>query len=251
MTALAFHTETSLSAAAEQAARGLVTVRNWGAGSYINMPLIYPDGSHVTVKLEMVKAGTRVSDGGFAYRVLEAVGAHRSFAGSARSAASGEELNVDRRMIFVDVPPEGISRAICDVAAASWATVDRVFSRLAEQDADELDELLRARLSEIFPGRLTDVREVRGSSTTDWHVSAVVNGERGSVVFQAVSAHPNSINKASVSFLDLAGLETPPSLVAVVPSKAELGPRLSLLSQAGGRVIETDQSEEAYRRAAA
>lgn len=241
----------SVAEAAEAAVRELVSVRAWGDSTYINLPLVYPDGSHVTVKLDAVKDGIRISDNGFAYRLLEGVGAHRAFGRAAHKAATQEDLSVDRRSIFVDVPEEAIARAICDVATASWVTVHRVFTRLAEEDVAELEEQLRARLAVIFPGKLAEGREVRGSSTTDWHVSAIVNSEHGPVVFQAVSAHPNSIHRASASFLDLAGLDTPPSLVAVVPSKADLGPRLSLLSQAGGRVIETDQSEDAYRRAAA
>ena len=139
MTATAVRENRSLAAVAEAAVRDLVRVSNWGNSSFVNLPLIYPDGSSVTVKLDIVQAGqrvdevgVRVSDHGFAYRLLEQIGAQRSFGRTAGGVAEREELTVDKRSIYVDVPFDAVERAICDVAAASWSVVDRVYSKLSD-----------------------------------------------------------------------------------------------------------------------
>jgi hypothetical protein len=245
--------QSSIASAAEAAVRDLVRVSHWGQSSFINLPLIFPNGSSATVKLDAVKGGIRVSDNGFAYRALEAVGAQRSFGRTAHTVAAAEDLSVDQRTIFVDVTGDELVRAICDVATASWSVADKVFARIAEEDANELEDLLRARLELIFADRVAPPKDshVSGASTTDWHVSAAVTLDNGVAVFQAVTSFANSINRATTSFLDLSGLDNPPHLVAVVRSKAEFGSKLSLLSQAGGRVIEEAQPDPDYLRAVA
>lgn len=243
----------SVASAAESAVKELVRVKHWGDSSFINLPLIYPDGSHVTVKLDPIPGGfIRVSDNGFGYRLLENIGAQRSFPRAARRAAEAEELCVNTRAIYADVPMRAVTRAICDVGVASWNVVDRVFGRIADQESEEIEDHLRERLSAIFADRFVpDVHNVRGLSTTDWEVSAVVKTGSTMVIFQAVANHPHSINKASTSFLDLASLHRAPHLVAVVKDKSALGPKLALLGQAGGRVIEEAQPDETYRAVAA
>ena len=72
----------------------------------------------------------------------------------------------------------------------------------------------------------------------------------GLVVFQAVSNHANSINRASTAFHDIAELPNPPARVAVVKDREEMGVNLRVLSQAG-RVIQGDQPDEIYKKAAA
>ena len=81
-------------------------------------------------------------------------------------------------------------------------------------------------------------------------MSAIVCLSGKSAVFQAVSERAGSVYRTSAAFHDLALLEHPPTLVAVVQSKAALGTKLGLLAQAG-RVIEQGQSDDVFRRAAA
>jgi len=53
--AVANTASTSIARVAEDAARELISVSHWGHSSFVNLPLIYPDGSHVTVKLDPVR----------------------------------------------------------------------------------------------------------------------------------------------------------------------------------------------------
>jgi hypothetical protein len=102
----------------------------------------------------------------------------------------------------------------------------------------------------IFGANLDAKQSIVGLSTTLWNVSAILQVEGHQAVFQAVSDHANSVYRASAVFHDLASLVNPPVLIAVVKNKAELGPKLGILSQAA-RVIEETQSDDVFRRAAA
>lgn len=243
-------TDQNLKSTVEDAVRDLVCVQHWGDASFVNLPLINPDGSNVTVRVKRIGGGYQVDDAGFTYRDLKRVGEDRSFFRAASKAAEREELAVDGKMILVRVSADELTRAICDVGVAAWQVLDKVFSRISEQEA-EIEEDLRERLAGIFgPAKLDEQQSILGVSTNTWNVSAIVRSEGKLAVFQAVGDHANSIYRASAAFHDLAALPDAPTLVSVVRDKQALGPKLSLLAQAG-RVIEEGQPDDVYRRAAA
>lgn len=241
----------SLDDAARSAMDGLVRLQRWGDACYINLPLIYPSGAFATARVVAAPGGFRVDDGGFAYRELEAIGAERSFSRVAPKIADASDVSVNRRTIFTDATADELQRALCDVAIASWNVADKVFARVAEHEETEIAEYLRSRLSRIF-GRahLDQAQTIVGPSTQEWEVSAIVRLNGSQTVFQAVSNHANSVYRTSAAFHDLAALPKPPRLVSVVRAKQELGPKLMILSQAG-RVIESEQPDDAYLSAAA
>lgn len=240
-----------LADAVEAAVAELVRVTHWGDASFINLPLLFPSGTPVSVRVSMTEGGVRVDDGGFAYREIEHVGAERSFANAADRTISAEGLDRNRRVIFVEVPFDGLITAICDVGMASREVAERVFKKVIEQEESEIEEQLRPRLERIFgKPRLDEAQSIMGSSTSEWNVSAIVHTDGTTTVFQAVSNHPNSIYKASTVFHDLMGLVNPPHRVAVVRDRGALGPKLGVLAQAG-RVIQGDQGDDVYERAAA
>ena len=81
-------------------------------------------------------------------------------------------------------------------------------------------------------------------------MTAVVTFMASTTAFQAVGNHANSVFRTDAAFDDLAALDVPPKLVAVVKDKKALGTRLALLDRAG-RVIDEEQPDDVYRRAAA
>jgi len=241
----------SLSSAVDAAVRDLVRVRQWGDTVFVNLPLIFPGGSEATVRVTPAPGGFRVDDGGFAYRELESIGAERSFHNAAGKIGQREGIEVTRRAFVLRAEPEELARAICDVAMASYTVTDQVYRKAAEREEGEIEDYLRERLSVIFgAAHVEEAHHIKGSSTLDWDVSAIVHVNSHAAVFQAVGNHANSIYRASSAFRDLAELPNPPRLIAVVKDKQTLGPKLALLSQSG-RVIQSDQTDDAYMRAAA
>lgn len=241
----------SLKDAAERAAADLVSVSHWGDSSYVNLPMFMPSGSPVTVRVIGTGNAFKLDDGGFAYREAEAVGAERAFGRTAAKFAQSEGLTVGKRTIRTDASPNDLQRAICDVAAASYSTAHDISRRISEEGIDEIQDFLRERLETAFGGvRIESEQILKGASTHDWTVSNVIYLPKRIVVFQAVGNHAYSVYRASTAFHDLAELPVPPQCVAVVRDLQTLGANLNVLAQAG-RVIQGDQTDDAYRRAAA
>ena len=247
----ALTSDPSLFEAIELAVRDLVSHRHVDGRSYVNVPLFFPDGSFVSVRIDRVKDGIRVSDCGAAYRQIEAVGSERSFSRSGDSIAQAVGLERSDRSFYCDVMPSDLTRAIGDVSAASWTLVDRIYSQLSDADEVAIADHLRKRLSVVFGAdRVEEEAKVKGQSTNEWKVSAVVNLEDRRAIFQAVPNHAQSVYRTSAAFHDFEALEFPPKVISVVHSKAKMGPKFSILAQAG-RVLEEDASDEEFRRAVA
>jgi len=240
----------TLSAAVDAAVRDLVSARHWDEASLINLPLIFPSGSFVTVKLTPSAGGARVSDGGFAFREIESIGAQRSFPRIASDIATREGLLTNRREIYVEVPVDQIQRAICEVAVSSWQVADKIYSRAADAEEADIEEYLRDRLVAVFGQRMRPEPKMIGASTSEWEFSAVLDLDGRPAVFQAVANHPNAVFRTSTAFHDLAALDSAPACVSVVRSKAALGARFGILAQAG-RVIEEGDPSDVFARAAA
>jgi hypothetical protein len=237
--------------AAERAASELVRVSHWGDSSYINLPMFMPGGSPATVRVTGGDNSFRVDDGGFAYREAEAIGGERSFSRAAVRFAQAEGLTVGKRAISTMATADELQRAICDVGAASYSTAHDIYQRIADEGLDEIQDYLRERLETVFQGaRIESEQTLKGASTHDWTVSNVIYLAERTVVFQAVGNHAYSIYRASTAFHDLGELPAPPQCVAVVKDLHALGANLNVLAQAG-RVIQGDQTDDAYRRAAA
>jgi hypothetical protein len=222
---------------AEAIASRLVSVRSSGDASFLSLPMVYPSGSFVTVRLSHVSGAVRVSDSGFAYRELESFGVGRSFSRTARTVSERFDLSVGKHSIYVDVPNEYVERAILEVGAASRDVADQIVSRALKDAEADISEELQKKLSRIFDNLVDFDSKVVGASSTEWDVSASTSIYGHKTVFQAVSNYPVSVYKASTAFHDIAALDVPPRLVSVVASKSEMGANFSLRSQAG-KVVE-------------
>ncbi|MBC6402284.1 MAG: hypothetical protein GDA39_02190 [Hyphomonadaceae bacterium] len=76
--------QVSISGIASTIAPRLVSVKSWGDASFLGLPMTYPGGSFVTVRLTHTNGGVRVSDSGFAFRELESFGVSRGFSRTAK-----------------------------------------------------------------------------------------------------------------------------------------------------------------------
>lgn len=231
------------------ASNDLVRAQEIGESIYINLPLLYPDGSFVTVRLDRIAGGALVSDAGFAYREAEDVGSARSFRRTANKFAEDYGVFVGDKLISTKSSLDEIERAICDVATVSWRVATTISDKAFEEDDAELSDELALRLKSVFGAdKVVEGERIAGQSTTEWPVSAVVTLDGHRTVFQAVSQHPNSVYRASTAFRDLAAAQRKLNLISFVRSKAALGSKLSLL--APSKVVEETQPDELIRKAA-
>lgn len=230
--------------------KDLVRSRRVRGAIFVNLPLIYADGSFVTVRIDQGGGGFRVSDAGFAFREADDIGMSRSFRRTANRIATPRGVEVGDAFIFRDARAQELERAICDVAEVSWRVVDALSERAFEEEDVGLSDELNSRLRAIFGEEKVETGvDLIGASTTPWTMTALVTVDGSQAVFQAVSDNANSINRASTAFRDLSTLAKPPRLIAFVRSKESLGSRISLLVP--GRVVEEMQGNEFLARAAA
>ncbi len=129
----------------------LVSMQHWGDASFINLPMLYPSGSFVTVMINYIRDGVRVSDSGFAYREAESFGAGRSFSRTAQSVAEHHEIKVGKRSVYVDVQLHELERAIFDVSSASFTIAERIVERFSSDTEIEMSDILKEKLDHLFP----------------------------------------------------------------------------------------------------
>jgi hypothetical protein len=154
-----------------QALDDLVSIREVRGSHLVSIPLIYPDGSFVTVRVEPWEGGVRVTDAGFAFREIDDVGRARSFRRVAGGYAEAADVVVVGHSISVTVQLDQIERAICDVAVTSWKVADKICSAAFDEDEEELADDLSARLVRIFGEPAVGVwKTIIGRSTNEWPV---------------------------------------------------------------------------------
>jgi hypothetical protein len=232
-------------------ARDLVRLQRVNGSTFINLPLLYPDGSSVTVRVDATAKGLRVSDNGFAFRDADDMGASRSFGQNKKAVAEEFGVQFAQKLIFTETAADGLFDAVCDVAAASWQIASRVFSRLPDEGEVALEEELAERLAGLFgPAHVEKNKQLHGASSVAWPVSALVSFPDHKTIFQAVGDNANSVNRSATAFRDLSLLPKPPRIVAVVRDLAALGARASLLTQASARIVEQASPDGRWKAAA-
>ncbi len=240
----------ALDDAVAHAVADLMHVRSWGASRHVSLPFFYPSGANVVVKVERALGGFSVSDNGLGYRELDNVGGSRFFSSNARKVAGSVGAWHDSRAIMTEVSADELAAAIAEIGAASWQLVTKAMNSIDRLSQSDVIDHLYSRLDRIF-GHHKVEREAHifGPSTHKWEVDALVHVDGRDAVFEFVSNHHNAVYPASAMFHDLALLETPPALTAVVSHKDEFGYLLNILAQAAN-VIEQGQSDRAYQAAA-
>lgn len=235
----------------ESAARQLVSVRQLGDSSYVNLPLFYPSGGAVTIVIGRAEGGFRVSDGGFAYRELEMIGAEHMFGRNAESFATAIEAKHDKRQLYMIANVDQLVGAIAEIGSASARLAHKVADKVTARNEAEIAAALYDRLVKVFgPARVEPEAKLVGASTKEWDLSALVRLDDRMIAFEAVANHHSSVYSATTMFHDLALLERQPVRVAVVRDKKAMGAYLGMLSQAA-HVIQDNQPDQTFEQVAA
>jgi hypothetical protein len=243
--------DTRVSDAVGAAISQLMTTRSWGDSTFVTLPVFYPNGTPVTVKVEPSQVGFRVSDGGLTFRHLEQIGAEHYFARNAPSFANEIEGFVYNRSICLDVTVGELAAAIADIADTTARMASKIIGRVGRKGEAQIADHLYDRLKAVFgAGRVERDVHLVGPSTKDWDVDSIVHLDGGDAIFQAVSNHHASVYSTSAMFHDLALKDRPPVTTAVVQSRQELGAWFNILAQAGN-VIEQADPNLVYERATA
>ena len=229
----------TLSAIADDVARGLSTRVATPGGCFVQTPILYPSGTAVIVRLDGTGDRFFVSDNGMGYEEAVMLNASRSYATVARALIRGTEISFDSRSFFIaEATRDELVGVVASVANFSQrAVIETTISHEARKhDADRA--LLLDRLQAAFGRRVEKDIMIRGASTVEWEVTArVVAAENIVSIFDYARPHKNSVSSTVAKFHDIARLTTPPNRIVTVRDYAVMGNFVGLLSQAA-RVIE-------------
>jgi hypothetical protein len=236
----------------DEVARELVAVEHRKGGSFVRVPLLYPGGTTVVVRIQEGTDSFFVTDAGLGYQEAELMGAGLLYARHARAIGEAAGVRFDNQAFFVlEASKDQLPGAVTTVANCSQEAAIRSADALAEQTFEDGKVRLYERLVSVFTPRLVAKNvEVIGASNQKWRVTAIVTPKEGhQTVFEPVTKHSNSVASATMKFSDIALRENAPGRVAVVHNRAEFGPLLTVLSRSAS-VIEDDAPNESLRRLA-
>lgn len=237
----------------DQVARDLVATEHHVGGSFIRIPLLYPSGATVVVRVEAGDGRYFVSDWGLGYQETDLYGAATFYARHARTIAEKSGVGFDNQSFFVtEASREQLAGAVVTIGNCSQEAAMRAADSLAEKTFEDSKDRLYERLVGIFAAKanvrskiVTKNVKFIGYSTTEWPIATLVRpeGSHRQIIFEPVTKHHNSVASATMKFHDIALLgKEAPARVAVVHNKKDLGTYLGVLSQAA-EVIEDDVSD--------
>jgi hypothetical protein len=237
-------------------AREIVATEHHANGSFIRLPLLYPSGGTVVVRIEQGDNKYFVSDWGLGHQETDLYGAGAFYVRHARPIAEKAGVGFDNQAFFImEASREQLPGAVVTIGNCSQEAAVRAADALAEKTFEDSKERLYERLVRVFarPHISTakvvskNVRVI-GHSSTNWPIATIVHlpHARRSTIFEPVTKHHNSVAHAAMKFTDIARLGSEaPNRVAVVHKKKELGTFLGVLSQSAS-VVEDDASDETF-----
>lgn len=245
---LTLHTD--MSGLMDAVARELVSTGVDGRDGIIALPILYPGGQPVTVRVRPDAGEFIVTDQGNGYLSAEHMGAADTFVRLAPKVAKQNSVGFDGQMMFAArVPRDWLMSAIIFTAAASKEAVEKTADKLTIDLDATMREGLQARIKDVFRGRASFNVEVPGNTTKMRKFAARVDGGSRISLFDVVTPSPVSVNFAIVKFQDVAQLGNDYQGVAVVSGKID-APDMALLSQWASRVLPFDADREMLALAA-
>lgn len=221
----------------------LVTAEHQVGRSFIKVPLLYPSGANVVVRVEGGEDRFFISDAGFGHQEADMMGASLIYARHGRPIAENAGVRFDNQAFFViEASRDQLPGAVVTIANCSYEAVALTAYKLADRKSSDEADRLYERLVTIFPkSNVVRNADFVGSSMTKWPITALVKIPSLSrqAIFEPVTKYHASVVNASTKFHDISRIENAPTRVAVVRKKAEFGSWLTLLSQAAN-VVDAD-----------
>ncbi len=234
-------------------ADSLASARVLEGRAFIRTPILFASGTALVAVVEAEPGGTwRVSDLGQGHEEAAQLGVAPTYLHRARAALPAEGAALEgHEVVFTRVSSARLAAACAVLCSLLLRLVEQ--ARVTATAARERGRKARlvAKLGELFPKRHIEPDAVlRGSSTQEWTVDALVEDDGRRAVFDRVCPRLSSVPLDVTQVGELPPLESAPRCVSVVRRKEEFGPLLTLLSQSA-RVVAEAAPAQAFLRAAA
>ena len=171
-----------------KAVADLMRVSSWGNAYLISVPLVYPSGTTVGVKVTPHQGAYTVSDFGLGWREAEGYEAQRSFGSHAGRIKDqvGVEYNGNHEF-QMRATERQLTSAIRRVAYASHRAAVKAFHSLPEACEQEIGAALFQRLRDTFgKDNVAGDLKLAGASNIEWGFAAQVLQGKRRVVFDVI-----------------------------------------------------------------
>lgn len=227
--------------AIDVAVREIVSTAHRPEGSYVSLPVLYPSGSTVVVRVSGGPAKFLVTDFGMGHTEAEMMGCDRIYVRQARAIAQKSGVGFDEDAFFaVQVSQDQLAGAIITVGNCSSEAVAVSAFKLAEKTATDASEFLISKLETAFGhAQVSRKEKLVGASNHEWEFAAAVKDGRRTSLFEFATKHPNSVANVAMKMGDIALLGHAPRRIVMVHSKVEMGTYLGVLAHSASIVEET------------
>lgn len=219
----------------------------------ISTPVLFPSGTHVTVRVVLERSRCLITDDGAAFAEADMMGAIPTFRRAAREIANEFGIRFNNFEIFeADAALENAAGFIAIVADASRRAIERTAERIAERLNFEVKASVYDRLVDVFGvERVSEDVELSGASTHAWTVDALVRTERSEIVVALASPAPNSVSSTYIKLDDIRRLDGGPRTVAALTMRSSFkADQIAILGRTA-KLIDIDAEPAEFRRLAA
>lgn len=239
-------------AALDRIAAELVRVRESAKGGTIVTPVLFPSGSHVSVRVILEKDHCLITDDGAAFAEADMMGAGDIFKRAGRLVADEAGIKFNSFEIFeahasLDTAP-GIVAIVADAARRTIAiTAERLAKRLYEETRVDVV----GRLVDAFGhDRVRREAPISGASTHAWTIDAYIDVGPG-VAVEVISPAPVSVSSSYMKLDDIRRLENAPRTIGALTSRRAFKADQLLILGRAARLIDSKSSMDELRRIAA
>ncbi len=242
----------ALTESVEGAMREIVSAAHRPEGSYVRLPILYPSGSEVVVRVSGGPDQYFVTDFGMGYTEAEMMGATLTYVRQAKTISQTAGVGFDEHAFFaVEVSKDRLPGGIMTIGNCSAEAMILTCFKAAEKEAVDGAEYLIKKLTRVFGiERVHKDEKVVGASNHEWQFAASIVSGRKRTVFEYATKHPNSVASVAMKMDDVARLERgAPARIVMVRSKAAMGTYLGVLAHSAS-IIEDKISDPKIRELA-
>lgn len=240
-----------LSTVAEEVAAKLMRAKDLSDGVRLTVPVLYPSGAMVAVRIVGGPDRYLVTDDGGAAQEADMIGAAGklfSRHGSRAAEKSGVKFN-SHEIFFPQAASEMLPSIVAIVAEASrfavQLTSDSVAERLDRQTALSVADRIR----DAFGREAVEERaEVVGASERAWRYAAIARVSGRVVAFEAVSPAPASVAAAYLKFDDVRRVAGAPQQVACLIRRQAFSNENIVMLNRTAKLYDLSESGASLRR---
>lgn len=236
----------------DRIAETLVHVRESAKGGTIVTPVLFPSGSHVSVRIVLESGHCLITDDGAAFAEADMMGAGEIFKRAARLVAEEAGIKFNSYEIFeAHASLETAPGIVAIVADAARRTIQITSERLAKRLYEETRVDVVERLVDAFgPNSVRRDVPISGASTHAWMVDAFIEAGPG-IAVEVISPSPVSVSSSYMKLDDIRRLDRAPKTVGALTSRRSFKADQLLMLGRTARLIEAKSPLDELKRLAA